>query len=148
MYISRTRHVKTGYPCPGCLDFSRTTYDLREASRISHFCRKVLSLGLKNLKVLVLHRILLDDDMLQIIGLSELEQLDLISCWWDLKDVSYYSPSKIPFRRLHITHYDDAFVTDGQLLHSKLEELVLNAHLPSPRPLSLDATNCDELKHV
>ena len=145
MYVARSRHVRIEY-----LDSHRRKYDPEEASRISYFCRKILSLGLKNLKVLVLHQILIDQDILRSIGCLKLEQLSLISCWWDLGSYSH-DPPKALFKRLHIIQYEEAFIAQGSLLHENLEELVINSHAPSSNPFNyctLHASKCGKLKHV
>jgi hypothetical protein len=143
MYIARSRPLKTKH-----LDVHHRTYDSEEKSRISYFCRQVFSLNLVNLRILVLYQILLDDSVLQKIGCLKLELLHLISCWWDLKRVGYDAPLKASFKRLHITQYDNAFVTYGWLLHKKLEELVINSHVPSPEPFFLWATECNRLERM
>ena len=145
MYVARTRHVTIEYP-----DFHQRTYNPDEASRISYFCGRVLSLGLTNLEILVLHQILVNRDMFQSIGCLKLEQLSLISCWWDLGGFSH-DPQKALFKRLHIIQYYKAFITLGSLLHENLEELIIDSHVPSYNPFNqctLHASKCGKLRHM
>jgi hypothetical protein len=148
MFISRSRHLAL----KECIQATYSQiYDSKEASNISFFCRRFLSLKLPELKILVIHRILIDDSLLHGIARSDFELLHLISCWWDLRgpDASGIPRKNPSFKRLHLTYYESAFMADGRLLHSELEELIVNSYVP-PRKgqLWLDLRDCHKLKHM
>ena len=150
MYISRSKPLE-----PKFQGYLPPTYDPEEVSRISCFCRGALSLGLTGLKVLVLHQIFLDDNILDTISCLKLELLHLISCWWQwagfefmYRDGRWTTRQCNFFKRLHITLSDNPFYTNGSLLHDELEEFIINSHSNLSRPLCLDASECYKLKHM
>jgi hypothetical protein len=143
MYIAGSKHIRFE-----CIEPSYRDYYQKEASRISRFSMFIHPSGLTNLRILIFHQILLNDELFQNIAPLDLELLHLVSCGWDLKAIDPNVPLAASFRRLHITQYDDAIVTNGRLLHSELEELIVNSHATRPRLLFLDAKKCEVLKHV